>query len=174
VRVGEELSLVVESTDPLTLRLEGSFQGIRGLREFLGSVLKKGIVPLRFPALRESIENSGIFYERRVWDHLRGALPADRLSTDQKFLVLKALMEADLSGTENTLRKLSFPPGLAGRLKDLLELAESGNRLGFLKGFLSMERDLNSALSALERQLQNLRTSSGASNSIAGPNSPKG
>ncbi len=159
VRVGEELSLVVESRDPLILRLEGSFQGIRGLKELLGRVLREGIVPLRSTALKESLEDSGIFYERKVWDHLRGALPADRLSADQKFLILKALAEADLSPAVDRLGKLSLPPEFAGRLKDLLELAESGNRLDFLKGLLSLERELTSTLSTRERQLQNLRTS---------------
>jgi len=161
VKVGEELVLMVESENPLTLRLEGSFQGVRGLKELLDRVLREGSVLLRLNQLRESVEGSGILYEKNVWDYLRGVLPLERLTADSKFILLKALESTDLSAVLETLKEVSPPPPFAERIEQLLEEGEGNNRIAFLRNLMNLEREISEAISDLSRKKEALRESVG-------------
>jgi len=139
VKVGEELVLMVESENPLTLRP----------------------VLLRLNQLRESVEGSGILYEKNVWDYLRGILPLERLTADSKFILLKALESTDLSAVLETLKEVSPPPPFAERIEQLLEEGEGNNRIAFLRNLMNLEREISEAISDLSRKKEALRESVG-------------
>ncbi len=157
VAVGEELTLVVESEEPLTLRLEGAFQGVRGLRELLARVLREGITPLKPDRLRESLENSGLVYERKVWDYLRGVLPTEKLVSDQKYALLRALEGADISGTLEALKRLSVPSRFSETVKQLIATAEK-DTVSFLRGLTALEKEIAQTLSSHSGRIAELRS----------------
>ncbi len=161
VEPGEELSLVVESKNPLILRVEGGFYGIRGIRDLLGRVLELGVrlIPQR---LEESLKDSGLIYERKVWDFLRGKIDLEDLSRDQKFVLLKTLENLDTGPIERTLRSARFPEDLRPLVRSILERLEAGDRLGFFKGLVELENGLERAISFREQRLTLIRETIGS------------
>ena len=161
VEPGEELSLVVESKNPLVLRVEGGFYGIKGVRDLLGRALDLGVrlIPQR---LEESLRDSGLIYERKVWDFLRGKISFEDLSKDQKFLLLKTLEGVDTDTVEMTLRSARFPEDLRPLVRSLLERLEAGDRLGFFRGLIELESDLERAISFREQRLNLMRETIGS------------
>lgn len=153
---GEELYLRVVSKEPLVLRVEGSSLGIRGIGELLGKGLELS-VRLSPEGFREGIESSGLLYERRVWDFLRGRLGLEALSKDQKYLLLKMLEDADTSEVERSFRSLQLPEDLRPSVNNLLQRLERGDKVGFLIGIPELEEAIGRAVSSRERWLGTLR-----------------
>ncbi|EDP75884.1 hypothetical protein [Hydrogenivirga sp. 128-5-R1-1] len=157
VKVGDELTLVLESKNPVTLRVERSFSGIRGVQELLKTVLGMDVPPLKDGNVRESVENSGLLYERKVWDFLRGVLGADQIKGDIKYQVLKSLSEADTSRIESFLRRADVPEAFREQVARLLESAKEGERLEFFRGLVSLEGEIEAKISGNEQRLTLIR-----------------
>ncbi len=158
VKVGEELTLVLESKEPLTLRVEKTFSGMRGTAELIKRAFSLGGVLLSGDMPQKAVENSGLFYERRVWDFLRGALGREELSKDMKYEVLKALMEADTSFFEKALSDVKLPAELSHRMGRLLSFLSRGDKLSFFKELLEFRESINSLLSSKEQSLELIRS----------------
>ena len=157
VKMGEELNLVLESKDPITLRVERSFSGVRGVRDLLSSLLSIDAFPLKADSLKETVENSGIVYERKVWDFLRGVLGEEELARDVKYQVLKALNEADTKGLEAVLREVVLPEELGKGVSSLLEKAEKGEKAEFFRELVFLERELDAKINDNERRADFIR-----------------
>ena len=161
VEPGEELSLVVESKDPLTLRVEEGFYGIRGARDLLRRAFEIGmnLIPQR---LKVGLENSGLVYEKKVWDFLRGKVDFENLSGDQKYILLKALEKVNTESVERGLRTLRFPEDMKPLVSSTLEKLETGDRVGFFRGLIEMETALEKAISSREQRLNLIRETVGS------------
>lgn len=157
VREGEELSLIVESKNPLTLRVERSFSGLRGVETLIHKLLSSGISLMRGEEPRVGIFNSGIFYERKVWDFLKGSLERSLLESDEKFKVLNVLMEADVSELEGILKNSRLPQDLRGEVGRLLSLLAEGRKADFFLGVLELRSRLSEALTQRESRIETLR-----------------
>ncbi len=160
VAEGERLLLSVQSREPLVLRVESGTLST-GIRDLWRRILKEGVsfirlVPERF---RESVERSGIFYERRVWEFLRGSLERGEVEKDTKFLILKNLSSADTSRMEEVLRSYRLPQDLEEKKEKLLGLLRSGDKVDFLLGAEELSKELERRISLLEGRIRKIRSS---------------
>ncbi|WP_457601354.1 hypothetical protein [Hydrogenivirga sp.] len=153
VKVGEELSLVLESKNPLTLRVERAFSGIRGIRELISLALGMEAPPVEENDIKGFLQNSGLVYEKKVWDFLRGALGEEGLSRDFKFQVLSLLNRAETGGIEKVLREARLPQELQERVSALFETSQKGEKLRFFRELTQLEGEISSRLKLNEQRL---------------------
>ncbi len=157
VKVGEKLTLVLESKNPLTLRVESSFQGVRGFQDILRKAVDTGMTFLEFQNFKENVENSGLIYEKKVWDFLRGNAEEKRILSDQKYAVLRFLNYFDISDIEDLLRKAELPEELADDVKHLLELADQGKKIEFFRGLFKLSKEINFLITSRKQKLSYLQ-----------------
>jgi hypothetical protein len=157
VKVGEELSLVLESKNPVVLRVERAFSGIRGVQDLIKTLFQSTQPLLKDASVKETVERSGILYERRVWDFLRGALSSEELSSDQKYIVLKALERADTSHIEKALKGVRVPESLEGRISQLVQLLQKGDKVEFFKELTAFRSELEGEISLKESRINLVR-----------------
>ena len=162
VREGERLTILVESKNPFVLKVESSSMSV-GVRDVWRSLLREGISFIRLipDRIRESIERSGLIYERRVWEFLRGNIGKGDLQKDAKFLVLRRLQGTDTSDLEEILRTHRLPQDLKERVENLLRVAQSGDRVSFLLGVRSLSSEIAYRVYVLESEIGNLTSAVG-------------
>ncbi|MDW8032993.1 MAG: hypothetical protein RMH93_05550 [Aquificaceae bacterium] len=117
---GDVVELKIETTNPLTLRIVGLHR--RGnLEELLKLVLEEGgdfLFSISPDRLKEDVENSGLFYERKLLDLLLGKLKPEELLKDAKAQLLSSVLRY---GQE--LSRLLKAEGIRS-LEDILNLLE--------------------------------------------------
>ncbi|MCS7196724.1 MAG: hypothetical protein NZ827_05610, partial [Aquificaceae bacterium] len=117
---GDVVELKIETTNPLTLRIVGLHR--RGnLEELLKLVLEEGgdfLFSISPDRLKEDVENSGLFYERKLLDLLLGKLKPEELLKDAKAQLLSSVLRY---GEE--LSRLLKAEGIRS-LEDILNLLE--------------------------------------------------
>ncbi len=159
VSEGEELTLILESKNPLTLRVERSFSGLKGTQNLLNKVLQTGISLLRDLNLKKGVENSGLFYERRVWDFIKEGLDIGELTQDEKYSVLRYLEGVNTSRIEEMLRNAVLSQSLRERVGRILELLKDGRKIEFFRELSELEGTIISEINRKERELEGLRSS---------------
>ncbi|RLJ70641.1 hypothetical protein BCF55_0919 [Hydrogenivirga caldilitoris] len=157
IKVGDELTLVLESKEPITLRVVRSFSGMRGVQELIKSLSGLGVQLLKGQDVKGAVENSGLIYERKVWDFLRGALNEDNLVSDLKYQVLSFLRAADTGSVERLLKDVSLPGIPKEEVARLLDLAKRGERLEFFHGLSTIEKELRERILSNEQRLHFIR-----------------
>jgi hypothetical protein len=155
VREGERLSLLLESRNPFVLRVEASTFSV-GTRDLWRSVLKEGVAFIRLvpERLKESLENSGLLYERKVWTFLKGETPRSYLERDTKYKLLRRLNSFSTSSLEEILRKAPLTGEMKRRAEDLLRVARSGDRLKFFTDLKRFSSEIAQTISLLERDIE--------------------
>ena len=161
VREGEELTMVVQSKNPLIFRVEESFSGLRGINSLLKDLVLSGVDLFKSANPKETLLNSGLFYERKVWDFIRGALPFESVERDQKYTLLKNLEGYDTSKIETLLRRASEDERLRPVVERALSLLREGNKLEFVRYIPELSRTLEGVSSRLRVSLKNILTSLG-------------
>ena len=152
VNPGDELTLTLESRDPMVLRVERTFSGMRGIGEVIQQAVSTGVALAKAEGnLTEEVSNSGLFYEKKVWDVLKGLLSSEDLSKDVKYNLLKTLESADLSRLADTLKNLKLPPDLKEFQTKLLNMIQKGeSKVEFFKEFSNFMKALNSFVASKE------------------------
>lgn len=159
VKEGERLTLFLESKNPLVLRVERSVFST-GIKEIWRSVLEGvSFIKLDPRKIEESLENSGLIYERKVWEFLKGDLGRSSLERDTKFILLRRLSGFDTSRIEEILRRADLPEDLRGKADRILELAGRGDRIGFLMGVRELASEVSRKIALLEGEINSFKTS---------------
>ncbi|HAV40289.1 MAG: hypothetical protein AB1353_08895 [Aquificota bacterium] len=84
--VGDTVDLMVESTNPFVFRVVGLYRKGQG-EELLKLIFEKEdnlLVSINMENFKESVENSGIFYERKLFDLFLGKIKVEDLMKDRK------------------------------------------------------------------------------------------
>ncbi|HIQ30570.1 MAG TPA: hypothetical protein EYH49_00200 [Aquifex aeolicus] len=163
VSAGEELLLSLESRKPLTLRVERSFYGVGSFEGLVRGALELAKILGEESSLKKVLDRSGLFYEKKVWDFIRGAIGKEDLSGDAKFSILKGLEEVDTDALERFLKTLKLSQPLEGEREAVLKALRSGNKpefflsvLRFLEKLSSAERSLKASLDESKRSIREL------------------
>ncbi|MDQ7039278.1 MAG: hypothetical protein Q9N26_08835 [Aquificota bacterium] len=158
VKEGERLTLLLESKNPFVLRVERSFLST-GIKEIWRSVLEGvSFIKLNPERIRESFENSGLIYERKVWEFLKGDLERSSLERDTKFVLLRRLSGFNTSQIEEVLRWPGLPEDLREKADRVLELARRGDRVGFLAGVRELSSEVSRRITLLEGEINSFNT----------------
>ena len=145
IKEGDELILSLEKRSPPTLKVEQVISGLKSV----GEVLRKVLPSFSPPAdtnLEEFLGNSGLIYEKKVWDYLRGARELKELLSDQKYKVLSSLSRVDMSLLEEIAGEVG-KKNTTGQAKDTLSLLQDLNRI---------EKDLATKKNSLQKELNRL------------------
>ncbi|MFN3976831.1 MAG: hypothetical protein ACK4LT_07210, partial [Aquificaceae bacterium] len=119
--VGDWVDLMVESTNPFILRVVGLYR--KEQREELLRLIfereDKLLISVNTENFKDSVENSGIFYERRLFDMILGKMKVEDLMKDSKAQIIGQVMllAKDLSN----MLGLDFEASLEG-IKNLLHI----------------------------------------------------
>ncbi len=150
VKPGDELTLILESENPLTLRLERVSSKLRGVGDLIKKALES-FTPLLNPSDPKGfLKNSGLIYEKKVWDFLRGVLKEEDLVSDNKYAVLKTLYERDLPRIEKALGEFLSK-------EKLTELFGGKERKDLIRNLPKLETLLSEAREAKLQELNHLK-----------------
>jgi len=119
--VGDTVDLMVESTNPFIFRVVGLYRKGQG-EELLRLIFEKEdslLVSINTENFKESVENSGIFYERKLFDLFLGKIKVEDLMKDRKTQIIGQilLLAKDLSD----MLGVDFEVSLEG-IKNLLHI----------------------------------------------------
>ncbi len=154
VNSGDRITLRVESREPLTLRVENLMGGVKET-EVVRNLLRAENTLLNLASsVKESLQNSGVIYEKKVLDFLLGRIDARELSKDQKFQLLKALEGLNLERFIKTLRE-NIPAGDTA-LRNLLQAMEVALRD---KDYVKFMNTVREAGKYIEHRIKTLQES---------------
>ena len=131
IKKGDELSMILESKDPLVLRVERSVSSSSPIKELIIRPPETGYQQISPAALEESLENSGIVYEKKVWSFLKGEIPREKLTSDLKFSILSSLRSIDPKPLWELISSVRIPAPLKGRIDQMGELVRENRRTAF-------------------------------------------
>ncbi len=158
VNSGDRVVLRVEDKQPLTLRLESLAGGLKGTEVVKSLLGAEKVVAELTGSVRESLQNSGVVYEKKVVDLLLGKIGFQELSQDQKFQVLKALEGLDLKRFVENLES-TLPRGDTN-LRNMVASLENALSKKDYAAFLSVLKEIRGyteqKLSQVQAQLQSL------------------
>ncbi len=157
IKEGEELILKVENTSPLTLKVEQTVSKTESLRELIKMAVETLSPPLK-GNLKDFLESSGLDYEKKVWNFLKGTLGWKALSLDQKYQVLRALSSPDTYQViEKVLREIGEP---SEGIKPDRNAPELFKRLLEIEKRLKLQLDVNrEAINHIKQTLSEITTS---------------
>ena len=163
INEGDELTLVLESKNPLILRVERALSSagalrdviLGGLRVFLSS-FKRGYGG---EELRVALEDSGIVYEKRIWDFLRGSVDKSVFSSDLKYRVLTDLASKDAGSVLRAIESIEIPDDLRGEVETLKFLLKEGKKLEFFTGLVRLSEKVGDLLRDKNSQLNKMSMS---------------
>ncbi|RMH80641.1 MAG: hypothetical protein D6674_03125 [Acidobacteria bacterium] len=123
LKAGDMIELKVENTSPLTLKVVGVYRRVVS-EEIINMVFEPEgyyYLPLSQKGLWETVRNSGIFYERKLFELFIGKLRPEELMEDVKAQVLKELIPImkDLSAKLGVVYSSDL-----GNMKGLFETAK--------------------------------------------------
>ena len=147
VKEGDELVLSLERQTPPILRVERVVSKLKGMGEILRRVLPV-FTPPADTELKSFLSNSGLVYEKKVWDYLRGVRDLRELTSDNKYKVLKALSGIDILPLRSVMKELREYDG-----KDTLNLLSNLGRIEekLLNRKSSISTELNRIASFVEQ-----------------------
>ncbi len=119
--LGDTLDLMVESTDPLIFKIVGLYRSGKG-EELLKLIFEKEgsfFVSIDVDNLKDSVENSGIFYERKLFDLFLGKIRVEDVIKDRKGQLIGQLLL--LAKELSDMLSVNFEGSLEG-IKDLLHI----------------------------------------------------
>ena len=159
VRPGDKLELTVISSNPLILKVDKVSSGLPSVARLIKNFLSLPAF-LNPPEtnLKEGVIKSGLFYEKKVWDFLRGALSREAVENDTKYNLLKSLESFDTSKVENLLRKALNLKTLPEDIKDFLS-ALLKSKVNLLLNLNSIERRLRESAMVLEKASEEIKLS---------------
>ncbi|MDW8095376.1 MAG: hypothetical protein RMI51_01105 [Aquificaceae bacterium] len=118
--VGDVVELSLENTNPVTFKILGLYRKNQ-IEEVLNLVLESGddfLFSINPDRLKETIENSGLFYERKLIDLFLGKLKPEDVLKDAKAQLLQTFQK-DL-GTLSNLLGVDHRKGVEG-LRELIK-----------------------------------------------------
>lgn len=157
VEEGEELILRVESKNPLILRVEGSFKGLQNAEKLLHNIKENPATIVKIKEFKKGIEDSGLFYEKKVWNVLKGVLKESDLLSDQKFKLLKSLTNFEPFKVEKLLKSLKEFPDLSRKAEELLSLMNKEDKINFFLKFISFQKEVERAIYQRENKFTEIR-----------------
>jgi len=162
IRKGDELSMILESKDPIVLRVERSISSSTQIKDLISSPAVVGYQRLDTSALRESLENSGIIYEKKVWSFLKGEIPREKLTADLKFNILSSLKTTDPKPLFDLLSSARIPPALKERVDHLGQLARENRPIEFFttlsRFMVEVDEMIASSQAKIERMSATIKT----------------
>ncbi len=158
VNSGDRITLRVENREPLTLKVESLSGGVRGTEAVKNLLRAESVLTSLTDSVKQSLQNSGIVYERKVVDFLLGKVSFQELSNDQKFQALKALESVNLKEFVDKL-KASIPARdtvLRGFIDSLEGALSHKDYANFMQTFKELKTYIDNRLTQLEGNLKNL------------------
>ncbi|MCX8075495.1 MAG: hypothetical protein N3C57_00535 [Aquificaceae bacterium] len=118
--VGDVVELSLENTNPVTFKILGLYRKNQ-IEEVLNLVLESGddfLFSINPDRLKETVENSGLFYERKLIDLLLGKLKPEDVLKDAKAQLLQTFQK--YVGTLSNLLGVDHRKGVEG-LRELIK-----------------------------------------------------
>ncbi len=150
VREGERVLLTLESENPVILRVQ---RMLGGLRE-IGNILS-GFKDVRWPAMNPedtagAVFNSGLFYERKVWEFLKGNVDFEALKGDLKFALLSGIDQKEVLKLAEAIGGMRVPERIEPLVERLLSSARSGDRTAFINALRELYPLVHEEISRLD------------------------
>ena len=162
IKKGDELSMVLESKDPLVLRVERSVSSSSPIKELIIRPPETGYQQISPAALEESLENSGIVYEKKVWSFLKGEIPREKLTSDLKFSILSSLRSIDPKPLWELISSVRIPAPLKERIDQMGELVRENRRIAFFTALTRLYGEVDELIArntaTLEGMSRSVRT----------------
>ncbi|MFN7064808.1 MAG: hypothetical protein ACK4OF_01465 [Aquificaceae bacterium] len=150
--IGDMVDLTLESTNPFVLKIIGLYRRSQ-FSNLLKSILEgksEFFIQMDTKDFKNSVENSGLFYERKLLDLMLGRLKAEDLLEDLK----AQLMESALKDMENLseLFKIDFKKAkdIKAFIDSFIEEAETYKQMANNKEVLVLVERLQNTLYKLE------------------------
>ena len=162
IRKGDELSMVLESKDPLVLRVERSVSSSSPIKEMIIRPPETGYQKVSTADLQQSFENSGIVYEKKVWSFLKGEIPKEKLTSDLKFNILSSLRSIDPKPLWELISSVRIPDPLKERFDQMGELVRENRRIAFFTALTRLYGEIDELIArntaTLEGMSRSVRT----------------